>query len=528
MNERQAREVTLLEAFETAQPASPSWGDEERRWADRVALEAVGSTAPAPLFIAERARHAIHRLLPRERVAARWLQRPTRRGAWVATIVVVAVVLGLLADPIGGSQRINLLTPPFWGLLLWNVVVYGLLIFTALASIVRRRPPKQGPLRRAAAALLRVGQRMVAPAAGSSVRRAIEASMRVARPTSATGAARSAAIAPLAGFATLWSRRTAGLASLRAQTFLHAGAAALAAGLIASLYLRGLLLDYRVGWESTFLSAPTVHAVLATALAPAAALAHVALPDEAAFAALQTLPDRRSAGAPAALWIHLLAITMALVVVLPRIALALGCAARLDWLGRRFALPWNEPYFQRLARLQRGAAAEVDVFPYAHTPTPQAALGLHALVSEAFGPKASVRIAPTIAFGAEDDAAVGLVPASSATHVLMLCDLGATPEFETHGRCANQLAQGLPPGAVFALLLDESSFRRRFAGLRERLLQRRAAWSDLAARSGGKAAFADLEAPLDPDVVAALHASFAEAPAQSPTGLSAGPRVPQA
>ena len=28
MDERRAREVTLLEAFETAQPASPSWSDD--------------------------------------------------------------------------------------------------------------------------------------------------------------------------------------------------------------------------------------------------------------------------------------------------------------------------------------------------------------------------------------------------------------------------------------------------------------------------------------------------------------------
>ena len=55
MNERQAREATLLEAFETAPAASPSWRDDDRRWADRVALEAVGSTAAAPVFIASRA-----------------------------------------------------------------------------------------------------------------------------------------------------------------------------------------------------------------------------------------------------------------------------------------------------------------------------------------------------------------------------------------------------------------------------------------------------------------------------------------
>ena len=516
MNERQAREATLLEAFESAPATSPSWGDDDRRWADRVALEAVGSSAPAPTFVAERARHAMHRLLPRERIAARWLERPTRLGAWVAAIVAVAFVLGLLADPIGGSQRINLLAPPFWGLLLWNIAVYAVLIFGVLAAILRRRPSQPGPLRRAAEALLRIGQRMVAPAADSIGQRAATALLRGRRSPATTITAAAAPAAPLARFAALWSGRTARLASLRAQTLLHAGAAALALGLVGGLYLRGLLLDYRVGWESTFLSAPTVHAWLASALAPASALAGATLPDEAGFAALQTQPDGRAGGAPAASWIHLLALTMALVVIVPRLVLSLGCALWLRWLGRRFELPWGEPYFQRLARLQRGAAAEVDVHPYAHTPTPQAAVGLQTLVTEAFGPKASLRIAPTLAFGAEDGVATPVQPGAAATHVVMLCDLAATPELETHGRCAGQLKEHLPAGAVFALLIDESSFRRRFAGLRERLLQRRAAWSDLAAHVGGKAAFADLEGPLDADAVAALHAAFAESAPPAP------------
>ena len=49
--------------------------------------------------------------------------------------------------------------------------------------------------------------------------------------------------------------------------------------------------------------------------------------------------------------------------------------------------------------------------------------------------------------------------------------------------CAGQLVERLPAGALFALVVDEASFRRRFAGLRDRLLQRRAAWSDSARRA---------------------------------------------
>ena len=51
MNERQAREATLLQAFESAEAGSTSWTDEDRRWVDRVALEAVGSAAPTDVGV---------------------------------------------------------------------------------------------------------------------------------------------------------------------------------------------------------------------------------------------------------------------------------------------------------------------------------------------------------------------------------------------------------------------------------------------------------------------------------------------
>jgi hypothetical protein len=522
MNERQAREATLLQAFESAEAPSPSWSDEDRRWADRVALEAVGSGAPLATFVAERAHHAMHRLLPRERAAARWLERRARLIAWSVAIAAGAVVLGLLADPIGASQRINLLTPPLWGVVLWNLAVYLLLLVAPVVGLGRGRPARPGWLRRAADGLLQIGLRMPSAAPGSAWRRTLRAA--TGRAADAASSAVAAA-SPLARFAALWSARSGRLASLRAQTLLHVGAAALAAGLIGGLYLRGLALDYRISWESTFLSPPTVHALLSTALAPASALSGIALPDAAGFAALQARPEAPGAGAPAAPWIHLLAITLALVVIGPRLLLAAGSAGWLRGLGRRFALPLDEPYFQRLARLQRGAAAEIDVQPYAHTPTPQAVLGLQALIAEAFGPKAAVRIAATAAFGAEDSAgrvapavdaealaAARASAAPTASHLLILCDLAATPELETHGRFARRLIEGLAPGALVALVVDQTAFRRRFAGMRERLQQRRAAWSDLAAKIGVRPVFVDLDTAPSKDAVADLLGAFAEPP----------------
>src|ERR1700754_873498 len=143
MNEASARDVTLLQAFETAQPASSTWSADDRAWADRVALEAAGSGIAPDEFIAQRARHALQRLAPRERLAARWLAQPVWQRRWIVVVALLAFVVGITADSLGGvfggsfgaNQRINLLAPPLWGVLAWNVVIYLVLAGAALAGL---------------------------------------------------------------------------------------------------------------------------------------------------------------------------------------------------------------------------------------------------------------------------------------------------------------------------------------------------------------------------------------------------------
>src|SRR6185369_13583318 len=167
-------------------------------------------------------------------------------------------------------------------------------------------------------------------------------------------------------------------------------------------------------------------------------------------------------------------LTLVLVVLLPRVLLALVAQARGRWRAARFPMPLEQPYYQRLARLQRGGAAQVVVFPYGSAVSPQATLGLRALLADAFGPRVALEVAPGVAFGAEEDAPLAVPPGTS--HAIALFDLSATPESENQGRFLRRLAAALPAGAALAVLLDESQFARRFAGLAERLAQRREAW----------------------------------------------------
>lgn len=460
MNEADCAEVLLLRAIETTPHAA--WSDEDAAWASRVAREQLGAQAAAPAFLLARTCAAWQRLGPREPALARWRRwAHPRHGAALALLTAAAGLAGLLADPVGRTQRIDLLAPPVWAVLAWNLAVYAAL---ALGRLLRGGRP--GGLRRA---LARWRQRL--PAGGG----------------------------PFGRFAADWWPRAAPLNAARIALALHLAAAMLALGLIAGLYLRGLVLDYRVGWQSTFLDAGAVRAVLSVAFAPALALSGQALPDVAGIAALREpgADLATASAASAAPWIHLLALTLALLVVAPRGLLALGAALQMR--RQRVELPLDEPYFRRLLAWQRSRALRLRLIPYAQAPDAAAVDALRALLIRTFGDSAAIQLEATVAFGDEDRFA--LAPADG-TWCVALFDLGATPEAENHGRFLQRLAAGGP----FGVWVDEAAFRQRFGERSARLPARREAWAALAAAHGARAAFIDTRHPDAQAIEAALGA----------------------
>ena len=506
MNESTARQVVLLRALEmqaaagsvdgaaahvpagatnSATSTASRWTAQDSAWATRAALESVPAEAPAERFVAERARHAMQRLAPRDAEVADVLRNRVWHAAWWLGAVLLGLVLGMLADVIGSAQRINLLAPPVWGVVVWNGVVYALLLWAALRSLIgwiglgaRRVSVPAGVERESAEG--------VARGLAGGLRRGLQRLLDLAGTRRAT--ARGALIEV---FAAPWLRLSAPLSAARASGLLHAAAASLGLGLLAGMYLRGLVLDYRAGWESTFLDAAQVHAGLSVLMAPALAVSGLALPEVAALQALRFSADAPRAGAPAALWIHLYALTLAIVVVLPRALLALWSGWRARRLARDFPLPLGDAYFQRLLRHRGGGAVRVQVLPYAQAPGTRAEQGLRAVFGQVYGGAAQVHVAPMLAFGAEDDAAAHTLVPPGTTLVVALFDLTATPEAENQGRFVELLARQ----AATLVLVDEAAFVRRFGAVPERLQQRRAAWQALAQGLGTVPLFVDLSAP---------------------------------
>jgi hypothetical protein len=468
VDEDTARRVLLVQAFDASPASNPLWTPEDRTWATRLARESTVKGGGTTAFFSDRAHHALQRLLPRDAVATRLLQRRFWKPAWVLLAALGGGLLGLLVDNIGSSQRINLLAPPVWAVVLWNAIVYLGLLVALLPSGWERWAHRLRDV---------MSQRMVGRVAAPGV---------------------------LHSFQQAWMRVAAPLMQARAATVLHVAAAALALGLVGSLYVRGLVLDYRAGWQSTFLDAPQVHTVLSTLLGPVSALTGVALPDVAVVQALRTLPDAPpavAAATSAAPWIHLYAALLMVAVVLPRSVLALWSAWRAHRLAKHLPLPLHEPYFQRLQRDWQGGAAHVQVLPHGAAPSAAAVAGLRRVLVASLGEPLGLTLSPAVAYGEEDHAAS---PPPQTSLCVLLIDLATTPEPDTHGRLI-QAQRVAAPALPLVLCSDETALRTRFANLPTRMAERRTAWQGFAAAQGLGWLSVDLAQPDVPAADAALQ-----------------------
>jgi hypothetical protein len=443
MDEAAARTVVLVQAFDAAD--SPLWTREDAAWATQLTAQTLPADAPPERVLAVRAGHALQRLQPRDRDVQRWLARPLWRWRWVALAALLGLVGGLGVDLLGRNQIVDVLAPSAWALVAWNVAVYALLGVAPRAWAGRPSRESAAGLR---LALLRWWQR-----------------------TSGSG--------PLRLASRRWAELSAPLTLTRIAALLHVAAAALAIGLLGSMYLRGLVLDYRAGWQSTFLDAADVHRLLSPLLAPASAVTGIAVPDAAAIAAMRLTAPAQPAAAPAAPWIHLYAATLAMAVVLPRLVLALVAFVQAALRRRRFELPLTDAATLREVQGFRRQRSTVQLCPYAQAPSAPAALGLRALLAREFGADVLLQVKDTTPVG-DEEAAVRALAADGVTSRVVLVDLAATPEDDHHGRFVRAL-QAAAPQLPLLVLVDESAYRRRFAAMPERLDERRAAWRRWAA-----------------------------------------------
>jgi len=456
MTEAEARRFLLVRAVESSDPGAAMLTPEDRQAAGHAARAASEGRSGDDAFLAARAEFAYQRLatrLPPVERAARATQWPPF-VSW--TLPLGAFILGLVGNELTGGNRLNIIAFPLLGTLLWNLSVYALLLLGLVAALRRRGDPAPPPL----LARWLVG---------------------------AGGHRRFGAHQPLAGalgrFAGDWVTHAGRLITARTRRTLHLSAAALAAGIVAGMYLRALSVEYRAGWESTFIGAEILQVLLSTILAPASAFTGIPLPNAERLTDLQWSAGTGENAAP---WIHLWAATALLFIIGPRLVLAFLAAAAAFRLRRRLPVPGPEDFYvRRLLREASGEGAMVRIVPYSFHPPPDALRRLQQLLAAALGGGVRTQVDPPIAYGAEDEWLSAARFGADTDHLVILFNLAATPEVENHGALVTGIRSALRrdrSGAGLAAILDETAYRERLsgqAGADSRLDGRRRAWAQV-------------------------------------------------
>ena len=336
MDEPTARRVMLAWAIETGDAQGRLLSEVERDQIDREARQAAGvggdeSAAVEPgQFLDLRAQRVLAAVSGRDPQLAA-LQEPAPWQRWVAVATpMAALLLGVLTDVIANPHRVDLVSLPLLGIVGWNLAMYLLLV----AGWVLHRRSEARPLL-AGFGRWTDGQRALTRGAGN---------LR---------------IKVTAQFHRRWYQATQALHLQRVKRVLHLAAAAWAVGVALSLLTRGLVVEYRVGWESTFLSDVQVHAILSFLRLPALLLFPFQPFSVQEVASLQF---SQGGGAVAgARWVYMYVALLLVVVVVPRLLLAAAAWWRERMLARDLPIDLKEPYFQRLVSLLHAARVQLCV-----------------------------------------------------------------------------------------------------------------------------------------------------------------------
>lgn len=471
LREGELRRILVVKAVEEADREGTLLPAADRASASREAKREAG---PEPeRMIAHRAVRLMDRVVARHPFVAQVTDLAGGAPAIGLAIIVAGFALGAALSVLDGTRRINVLAFPLLGLVAWNLAVYLFVVARALS-----RP---GSGRAVSESLL--GQAFLRPAA-----------VLVARSRTFNAPLAEA----LARFLAEWQQAARPLLMARAARTFHLAAAAAGAGLVAGLYLRGVAFDYQAGWESTFLDAPRAHTLLATLYGPASWLTGIAIPDAAHLEAIRWRPG--GGGESAGRWIHLLAATTVLYVIVPRLLFAAwaGAAAM-----RRLAAPASLDAYARVAFSGVGGLVDrgiVMVVPYAFEPQAQAQARLRTLIAAEMGEHLAVDARAPVAFGDEEAFVRGLADGAAALAdvVVLLMNLSATPEDENHGAVIEGVRDWMArerPRSQLVVMVDEAAYATRMGaagGAPARLDERRRAWQSFIAARGLEARIVDL------------------------------------
>jgi len=224
------RKILMLQAFEEKNGDGDFFPEAEILSANSASgapLDRRASRADEDAFLAKRADILLRRLRSRSPEATRWIDQIPERfpaGALAAGLGIIAALAGFFTNELGPEKRINILSFPLLGILLWSAIIYLREIFL----FFRGRTAETIPVW-----LESLGERL------KSRHEAFDA---------ATDSFKNARLL----FEKRWFLLSAPVPVARLKSLLHATAFILAASAVGGMYVKGLANEYRAVWESTF------------------------------------------------------------------------------------------------------------------------------------------------------------------------------------------------------------------------------------------------------------------------------------
>ena len=360
MQERALRKVLLIQAIEETDRRGEALPLAERTEATRAVagsnMSAVETQPEAQLssatewFLLRRADLLLRSLRERSPGIDYVLTVAGGATSLDRALLILSFAVGVLLSFLDGDRGINIFALPLVMLIAWNLLVY--------VSMLSRWRGKRSAATAPGLASSGAGASKATPPDSSKV-------------ASVSGSAgpRPPRLSLFAGFYSRWARsridkllghsthfnaplapglrRFAGdwwevarpLFATKARRLLHLSALVMALGLIAGYYLRGFILRSAAGWQGgDFISPGSARTLLTVLYGPASLLSGISIPAADEIERLR-LTAASGGGGDAAPWIHLIAWTAVLYVVLPRVLAALSVSFSLWRLSRRLVLP---------------------------------------------------------------------------------------------------------------------------------------------------------------------------------------------
>lgn len=449
-----AKHILLAKAIE--EHAQEQWTASDSSLLSMRVAHSLGENASPERYLTERAERLI------EEADAKGVSVKVSTKTSLPTIlglllVVFAFVCGALSDRLTGSDHfINLLSAPFWGIVLWNLLAYLIILLSAIGILGSER-------------------RLNLPLRGSL--------LSLVQKCSASPFAKG----HKAAFFESWGRFTAPLTRIRIARTLHLAAICFALGLIVSLLVRGLSTAYWVGWESTWLAdrADIVKTILDSTYGLIPAIGGLpAMPDAVAVAGMRAdmLPYAQNE-VTAAPWLIRMILILAASVIIPRLVLALVNTWRLKVREKNSKLEISEPYFQELLAesAQNAALGSLKIIaPEKSSPDTQTFLQT---ILKSWGePGDNALVTANLS---DPEAPMPEIDVQGKTLIVLALEGASTPEYDVHGAIIDSaVKQAEVKQAAIVGLLNMTSFAARQKAYPDRIEQRINGWIKFASEHG--------------------------------------------